>query len=166
MPRKLLVTAFGSFPGVEVNPSEILLNNICSYSQVNWEITFETLPVDYSYCQEWNTNRNDYDLVLHMGVAGNSTHNRIECRAQNKIGSTADVKGLVKLGAIQSGSPSEIFTQIPLINLVSDLSLLSSDAGSYLCNFVYFNSLVKDPSGQVLFLHIPPFYKIDLKISV
>ena len=158
---KVLLTGFDSFPGVEVNPSRLLVEAISQQDFDDIEVVTEILPVDYEYCRSWILSLSvDYDLIIHVGVACEAVENRLEVQAYNKCGPHLDVAG--KKGPViidEVGEPI-LASTLPLEGVCAELSFpcqLSADAGDYLCNFIYYESLSKSHSKRVLFYHISPF---------
>ena len=154
-----MITAFGSFPGVEVNPSELLLDQLKEKMRDGiHQYSFILLPVEYDYCERWIENlKEDYHLVIHLGVASNSEINRVELRAKNFCGKTADMKGEANFGRISKSSLDDLYTELSLEFLNETHSYpvsISEDAGDYLCNFLYFKSLKKHPHKKVVFYHL------------
>ena len=76
---KIIITAFGSFPGVDENPTEKLLKD-WDYTDKSVEIIKQILPVEYDFCQGWAAENitEAIDLVIHLGVAVNRSENSLE----------------------------------------------------------------------------------------
>ena len=113
---KILVTGFGSFPGVAENPSELLVKQLQSHSFESSDIDFHLFPVDYQLCQEWFlTTELNYDLVIHIGVAVNSSLNRLELQAKNKCGNSPDVRGYVHQELIVANGSANLASGLALV---------------------------------------------------
>jgi pyroglutamyl-peptidase len=155
---KVLITAFGQFPGVEVNPSGLLLKQIEKCKLPNTELAVCLLPVDYSYCESWISKVDkDYDLVIHIGVATKSVKNRVEIQAKNYSGELVDILGVAREGEIHQNGVSHISSSLSFEFLSQSHTLpleLSEDAGDYLCNFLYYSSLDRFRHRKVIFYHI------------
>ena len=165
----LLITAFGSFPGVEQNPTEALLKNWDS-SSVSHQVVKDYLPVEYDYCGNWTVPDN-VDLVIHLGVAVKRDLFSLERCARN-ISEGRDAAGVSATGIINEHGEAVLTTTLNLDVLRDRLIKdnfdveVSDDAGQYLCNYTYYQSLQKiTPSANVLFVHIPPLDKIPLSIQ-
>jgi pyroglutamyl-peptidase len=167
---KVLITAFGSFPGVEENPSELLL---AGWSHVGHEVVTQVLPVEYASCESWARQNisADIDYVIHLGVAVNRVENNLETIAQNKCGVNKDAAGEVHESVIEVDGEARYETGIDVKLLQSKLSEcgfvteISNDAGDYLCNFIYYKTLEHTASldTRALFIHIPPLSEISLE---
>ncbi len=168
---KFYVTAFGSLPGVENNPTEELLQSGFADS-FHGEVQKSILPVDYKICSEWFEKNNDGDLdcLIHLGVAVNRSENSLEKVATNKCGTQPDVNGVVYSLKINPLGKDYYETDLDLEFLIRQLNTskaqttVSHDAGDYLCNFIYYKSLelAFNKKVTVIFVHIPPFEKISL----
>ena len=167
---KILITAFGNFPGVEENPSELLL---AGWSHSGHEVVTQVLPVEYAFCESWARQNIslDIDYVIHLGVAVNRMKNNLETIAQNKCGVNQDAAGEAHEQVIQiEGDPqyeTGIDTKI-LQNKLNECGFgteISNDAGDYLCNFIYYKTLEFTASleTRALFVHIPPLSEITLE---
>jgi pyroglutamyl-peptidase len=168
---KFHVTAFGSFSGVEDNPTEELLQSDLA-SSFNGEIIKSVLPVDYKVCSDWFAENIDdnVDCLVHLGVAVNRSENSLEKVAVNRCGTQADINGVINSPKISPSGKDFYETELDLQLLIRQLNSsagqvkVSQDAGDYLCNFIYYKSLEMAASlkTSVLFVHIPPFEKISL----
>jgi pyroglutamyl-peptidase len=160
---KILITAFGSFPGVEQNPTETLLKNWDS-SCTPHQIVKDYLPVEYAYCEGWKA-VDDVDLVIHLGVAVTRDLFSLERCARN-FSKGNDAAGAPPTGVINEQGEATLTTGLKLDLLRDKLDNfsveISDDAGQYLCNYIYYQSLQKVASGKALFVHTPPLDKIPL----
>lgn len=151
---KILITGFQKFGNLKVNPTEVFVSGSISTESRQFEI----LPVSYS--ESFNrlkevVERVGPEFILMLGVAHNRELIELEMRADNII----DQKNLDNENKILKNlSPfDEKFTKVDLDVLIQKLNKhfkISKDAGSYLCNFTYYNCLstFEIPS---LFVHIP-----------
>lgn len=128
------------------------------------EIDYATLMVSYSKVDLFiSAMKKDYDLILHMGVAGKSTKLRFEIIARNEVNS-ADIEGIERDSKINLQQENILNTNYPffLIQKLKDkyfrYTEISKDAGTYLCNYIYFNSLIYNSlESNILFIHISDF---------
>jgi len=106
--------------------------------------------------------------LIHLGVASGSKGIRLECRAANVADfRIPDARGRQSRGeAVVEGAEPVLYTTLQLPELLSELHdsgmmacEISTDAGRYLCNYVYFASLHACQSTRipVLFVHVPSF---------
>lgn len=166
---KLLITAFGPFQEFTKNPSELVLKEWIEKGVVqqnpNFDINFEILPVSYSSVDKFQEiwKNTHYDLIIHLGVASNETKMRLEVVAKNlKLGKDIDGLSPNSIPIIQGAQDAK--TQIP-ISILNQLCekypskiRISDDAGTYLCNYVYYQSMTRAKWGtKVLFVHIADF---------
>lgn len=167
---KALITAFGSFPGVDINPSELLLGELKKVESDSSFCSFKLLPVDYDFCKGWlDSLEEKFDLVIHLGVASNATENRAEILAKNFCGKTADIQGKVNFGKISEHSFEKIQSNLSLRFLETKHThpiQVSNDAGDYLCNFLFFKSLEMHAEKNVLFYHITSLDVISVECQV
>ena len=107
---------------------------------------------------------NEYDIILHMGVAMGESALRFEMIGQNIKGGT-DIDGKTHTGEsivegqrdIATRFPESLLTQIN--NEFPDSTMFSSNAGTYLCNYVYFKSLLRNGETiPTLFIHVADSY--------
>jgi pyroglutamyl-peptidase len=162
----VLYTCFSAFPGVEVNPSRLLMAHIRDVVQPEGQWTYCTLPVVYEKCEQWarQSEVNAYDLVLHTGVATDRHGLSLERFAGNACNTDAvDADGQTwPAPVIAPGGPTLQETTLARTQAWSRMLDLqdvseSEDAGGYLCNFVYWNSLcAARVRTRVLFVHLPP----------
>jgi pyroglutamyl-peptidase len=167
---KTLMTAFGPFPGVKVNPSRLLMERFASSldgPRSRWE--FDVLDVSWEGVRTW-ARRTDYErfrAVVHLGVAGGSPALRLERFARNVAApKTPDNHGETwGRSFIRSHGVTRIETRFDLARARKRLGssakhvVVSESAGDYLCNFLYYLSAAKvrrhELATRVLFVHIP-----------
>jgi pyroglutamyl-peptidase len=163
----LLITSFGPFANFKVNPSNavMLLLQEQLKSEERFSIEYETIEVSYSAVDLFlkKIEKRPYDFIIHLGVATNDNMIRFETRARNER-SGADVLGVAPI-------KSEIFEKsvdIPTnfsMDMIRDFTenhpysvSISNDAGTFLCNYIYYNSLqLYCNQSNVLFIHIADF---------
>lgn len=142
---RTLVTGFGPFGTVAVNPSGFLAEQSGRDHRL--------LEVSYRAVREFLTrlDPNSFDRLLLLGVAAGSKKCRVELFARNLIGPTPDVHGEIP-------GPREITPNAPRVlggtlwdgtrllspQLIADHPRLvhSFSAGAYLCNYIYFEALL------------------------
>jgi len=166
---KLLITAFGPFQEFTKNPSELVLKEWIDKGVVqqnpNFDITFEIIPVSYSSVDEFQEiwKNTHYDLIIHLGVASNETKMRLEVVAKN-LKSGKDIDGVEpkSIPITQGAQDAKTQIQFPILNQLCEKYpskiRISDDAGTYLCNYVYYQSMTRAKRGtNVLFIHIADF---------
>lgn len=118
-------------------------------------------------------------VFIHLGVNMRCTRFNLEWKARNEATfSCPDESGWVPLRHAIDPDNGDItcsrHTSIPLVPLVDKLSeqghsvSISSDAGRFVCNWTYFNSLklahVHD--AHALFVHVPPASLVPIERQV
>lgn len=168
-----LVTGFGPFPGVPDNPTARLARRLDGRAYA--ESTVHALVLDVSYdraAQQVRTAVAARGLpwrVVHFGVASGAHCVRVEMQAVNrKAASIADVDGqLCDAATIDPRYPLDaaLTTSVDAHRLAAALNgqgvlaEVSDDAGRYVCNATYFQSLAWLATVGVevpcLFVHVP-----------
>ena len=162
----ILITAFGPFNKFSINPSETVLKMLKEHINFHHSINleWEVLDVSYNEIDKFIQNKKSHhDLIIHLGVATNSLQMRLEKRAQN-LKSGKDIFDnnpqneiiIENNDCIYSSFPSEILDKVIAIN--NSQVVYSNDAGTYLCNYLYFKSLKYfSTNSHILFVHIADF---------
>jgi pyroglutamyl-peptidase len=170
--RTILITGFGRFPGSPVNPSGVVATRLAEHRRpalagtrrvahvfaTRYDAVDSELPVLLA--------REKPDIVVMFGIATRSRLVRIEERARNRIALFPDA-GRCRPAA-QTIAPARDAQRnpLPLARLVTAArsagvaAARSRNAGSYLCNYVYWRALeaADRPDGPavVVFVHVPP----------
>ena len=169
---RVLLTGFGPFPGVPVNPSGWLAETLAE----RWRalaadagIHARILPTEWEaaaliprLCETLQPH-----VMIHFGVSEHAKNFRIEWSAHNRTGPRADARGALPASpVILAAGRDRLDTAFPAGALARHLktngvdAVTSHSAGHYLCNFLYYHSLdwaCRQPSPSlVLFVHIPP----------
>jgi pyroglutamyl-peptidase len=163
---RLLVTGFGPFPGIALNPSGEIARRVAAaprWRLIGVEGEALVLPTAYSSIAgvlASTLRQGGYDAVLMIGVAGRAKRIRIERRAANRASILSpDANGRRRTGlALGAGPAHRVVTASPahVMRRLRQHGLacaISQDAGRYLCNACYFAALAE--TVPVLFLHIP-----------
>jgi pyroglutamyl-peptidase len=165
----LLITGFGPFPRVKVNPSGRLAERLARdrrWARLGLQVKGETFGVGYASVA---TRLADIAAappraLLMFGVAARSREMRIEMRALNRVSRTAEdqAKRLASSGWLEAGAPASRRARAPVRPLLHALGAagaparLSRSAGTYVCNAAYWHALRLMPKAtRVLFVHIP-----------
>lgn len=169
----ILVTGFGPFPRVPVNPTAVLAERVGRsrrLARLGIRAKHRVFPTRYDILDEALPDRLAAArprAVLMLGVAARARHVRVEVRAVNKANRTApDASGKTRRGAaLAKGAPLVRRSQAPLARLKVAMAgagvpvRRSIDAGRYLCNASYFTALGQleetRPSAPVVFIHVP-----------
>jgi pyroglutamyl-peptidase len=169
----VLLTGFGSFPGVEINPTgavcEALRGSTANKSPIQTAVfDVDFLSIENQLRKTWGDSP-PAKIVL-LGVAIGRTVIGIETRAVNRRqANRPDSAGFLpgENQCLRKDYPLDhtLDSQINDQTMVARLNHLqlwaesSKDAGRYLCNGVYFHALVhaaKCPTPpQCVFVHLP-----------
>lgn len=148
---KVLITAFKPFNKMRNNYSMEVLEYLDGVDKLVIDVLY-----DRSYNEiEETCNLEKYDLIIAMGEARIRKELTIEVLAKNIANCRiADNEGtLKKYEEIISGGKKELYTKVDL-SKISDFVRLSQDAGTFVCNNVYYHLLLNYPEKS-LFIHIP-----------
>lgn len=174
----LYITGYGPFHGITNNPSELLANKIKENKEMieklhNNQIQIKEISimdVDVDYVKDYLTKlhekiladdeKDQMHIVINMGVNANITKSviNLETTAKNYIYDGVKYDGKI----IEDSDIKEILCKLDL-NLIQnilgkEISELSNDAGSYLCNYSYFfNSFYfkNKENFYCEFIHLP-----------
>jgi len=169
-PVRILVTGFGSFPGVRKNPTAALVHALEKdrprLARLGIRLELESLPVVYAEIAsrlEALSRVHRPDAILHFGLAARRRRVSIETRAMNRTSllrpdaSGARAKGF----QILPGEPQSLRSTFPAVEIAAALeragiaSRLSDNAGKYICNQTLYLSLAHGGARQVGFIHVP-----------
>jgi pyroglutamyl-peptidase len=158
MAYRTLVTGFLAFEGFPENPSALLAQSS--------GLPFELLEVSFAGVDDFldrvqrSTER--FDRLLMLGVRGRGTTIDLERVARNHVGAAPDVRGVVRGPApIEPAAPDTLTTTLFDATQIGAMSS-STDAGCYLCNYIYYRALRRLPGKRVGFVHVPPLDAIPL----
>jgi len=165
--RHLLVTGFGPFPGVPVNPSAVVARRLGELARrhglAGGDVRVLILPTAYGAIPTLleAALAEAPGAVLMLGVARRATRVRVETRARNRASRLfPDASGTVaRCLTLAAGGPAERRTgaagpALATLRRSGIAAIPSQDAGRYLCNAAYFRALAE--KTPVLFVHIPP----------
>lgn len=166
-----LLTGFGPFPGVPHNVSGLLVQEIGARLRRRFptsRIVTEALPTEWEIAPERVSDlicNLRPSLALHFGVSEQAQGFVIETLARNQTG-RSDAAGLLPMSSeIEPFGPDTLASQLPSGRLCSRLdrlnlpNRLSRDAGTYLCNAVFYRSVLTQmelgKGGRSGFVHLP-----------
>lgn len=167
---KILLTGFTPFPGVDVNPSALIVQEIANQRYPGLEIIAEVLPTAYDTAGarvEALIGEQRFDAVVCLGVAQSRSAISLERVARNRD-STAkpDNDGAIRENTpiVQDGAETYPAT-LPLERFQVALAQqgipveYSDDAGAYVCNHVFYRARhALERPGQLIpcgFIHVP-----------
>lgn len=172
---KILVTAFEPFNGRDMNPSQLILEQLEAPEGVT--LIKELLPVEFKTTTKLLQERlKEYqpDIVLSLGQAGNRPEISVErvainldnCRSSNGQKAIADNAGDMPVDEpIVEGAPQAYFSNLPVWDMVKVIqeagveASVSYTAGTYVCNHVMYivlHEAAANYSGMKAgFIHVP-----------
>ena len=157
-----IITAFEPFGGSEKNYSMMALDLI----EENENLSKALIPVEYRRSYEVLKaflDDGDYDNIILVGQAGARDKVTVEKIAINWASATiADNAGALLHGEklVEEG-PDGIFSSVDVTALVDSLKVkgydaaVSYSAGTYVCNALYYQTLLDNPGRKVVFVHVP-----------
>ena len=172
MPRTILITGFGPFPGAPFNPTETLVRRLARERQPAvadvtivphiFRTSYAAVDCDLpSLLREYRP-----DAILMFGLAARTPHLRIETSAQNAVAGFADVdRHAPNRRVVNRDRPGRLALPTPARRLLASAhatrvpAALSRDAGRYLCNYLCWRAAeaVRTANGPrvAAFIHVP-----------
>lgn len=165
------MTGFGPFAGVCENPSGRVAGLIAASGHPGHDVTAAVLPVSFRRAAAIVRSMlvsGAFDAALLLGVASGECAVRLEGRARRAgAARMADIDGeLPGASPPGGGEPAQRATPLllaPICVAVGELGVpcrISDDAGSYVCNHVYFCAFGAIHEARLptacLFVHLPP----------
>ena len=175
-PLRILVTGFGSFPGVHDNPTALLLPALSKHrarlARLGIALERAVLPVDYAEVVRSLVELNETlkpDAILHFGLAARRKAFSVETRALNRLSLLrCDASGAhAAHHAILPAAPQAARSTFPARQIEAELrraglcARLSVNAGSYICNETLYLSLAGSHARSVGFIHVPRLARAD-----
>jgi pyroglutamyl-peptidase len=152
----ILVTGFGSFPGVADNPTASLARALDGVSIDGVPVRASVLDVEFAQLSERLKELealHQPDLILGLGVSGVAQKPTLELLGVNEVGEHADAAGEVP-ASLGSGPPElSVGLQYRAFQEVLG-GVTSRNAGRYVCNAWLYTAL-RDLKTPALFLHVP-----------
>jgi pyroglutamyl-peptidase len=155
MPHRTLVTGFLPFGNFHVNPSALLAQS-CGRPFELLEVSFAAVD---AFLDRLALAPDTFDRLLMLGLRGNGSTIDLERLARNHVGPAPDVRGVIRGPApIDPAAPDTLSTTLfnRAFAAAPPAVSFSTDAGCYLCNYLYFRALQRLPDKQVDFVHVPP----------
>jgi len=169
----IFLTGFEPFGGLDYNPSwEVARGCAAVLERGGEEVIIQCLPVTFVIAERWGSEHmgaREQDLVLHFGLANSRAHLSLEQVARAQTSASPDNDGArLSLESFDAGEALE--TALDLEALAKELGQvhseqeapsmwpevrLTTDAGSYVCNAIYYHSLRAHPANRAVFVHLP-----------
>ncbi len=165
----ILLTGFKPFSSFKKNPSGEIAKLLDGAYFKGEEVRGIELGVTHRELDDYVKMLNEnYSLILNTGLAAGRSYISVEVIAVNWQGSEMDEeKFSAKEGKIIENGPDGIFARIPFKEIVHTLrsdripSKLSFTAGTFLCNKIFYLSLLNS-SSKAGFLHFPATDEISI----
>ncbi|MGM0555285.1 MAG: hypothetical protein ACQEVA_02805 [Myxococcota bacterium] len=172
---EVVVTGFGPFQAHASNPSKPFAKAVAAGLSSQIAASYEGLDVAFHAVDEF-VRLQDYasqPVLVHCGLSEERDAISLERYAHNIVGSTADNDGETGDGALVPGGPVALETLLPVEALAEQFNEAltasgrvavetSRDAGTYVCNALYYRSLMavrqarlSGRAADALFIHIP-----------
>jgi pyroglutamyl-peptidase len=171
--RTILITGFGRFPGSPVNPSGLVAMRLAGQRR---PALAATRRVGHVFATRYDAvgrelpaliARERPDIVVLFGVAMRARHVRIEELARNRVsvllpdaGGHRPTAQAIAPGAAARRNPIPLARFVMAARSTGVAATRSRNAGTYLCNYVYWRALeaAARPGGPglVIFIHVPP----------
>jgi len=168
---RILITGFGRFPGAPVNPSGLVAARLARRRR---PALAETPRIAHVFATRYDAvdrelpallAREKPDIVVMFGVAARSRQVRVEQRARNRIALFPDAgrhRPATRTIAPRRDAlrnPLQIARLVGAARMAGVAAAPSRNAGTYLCNYVYWRALdaaaAPDGPGLVIFIHVP-----------
>jgi pyroglutamyl-peptidase len=170
--RTILITGFGRFPGAPVNPAGLVAARLVRRRR---PALAATRRVAHVFATRYDAvdrelpallTQEKPDIVVMFGVATRARAVRVEQRARNRIARFPDAGGHRPAAPTIAPQQDALRNPLPIARLVKAARMAgvaaapSRNAGTYLCNFLYWRALEAasgtDGPTMVIFIHLPP----------
>lgn len=172
MKAKILLTGFGPFPGVSVNPTGLLMERIAADPAFFAEADLRAVALETAFASaraqlEQAADEFKPDIILSFGVARTEPEYRVERIAENRDAcKSPDVAGVLRTGeAIDPDGPSSYAATLPVEKIEAALRAagipvrFSDSAGNYVCNHIFYSACrwaaCAAPGARAGFIHVP-----------
>lgn len=166
------ITGFLPFGGIEVNPTELIINHFREKPHPRLrrikklDVTVKDVDTYVGYLSMSCGSKEGRILNLHLGVGGGKAYELETCGYNNKDFRIPDNNGYQCSGEKINGNmqlDQPVNTKVNLNSLRAELQKkghkveISTDPGRYICNYIYFSSLqqVNKDNCTSLFVHFP-----------
>lgn len=166
MNRPILITGFGPFPGVRVNPTAMLVRRLSKRHECEKHgLATHVFTTSYATVEHEIPvllKRHRPRAVIMLGVAARSRWLRIERFARHRSArGTPDRDGRTEHAAVSLQHSARIqagpirHKAMAAMRSVGLRSRFSACAGAYVCNAAYWRMMVEAKDVPTLFIHVP-----------
>ena len=152
----MLVTAFGPFGPYKVNPGAVVARAVFGNTVEVLSVSFEAVD---AFIESFPQNENQ---LLMFGVSGRAKNVQIERNSSDRIEELADISGVSRPRQNADVKCGTLLEHIEGTNLWD----ISEDAGSYLCNYIYYQACTHLKHVNSGFIHVPDFGRVPLPLQV
>jgi pyroglutamyl-peptidase len=166
---RVVIAGFGPFPGAPVNPSGLLVTALARRRR---PVLAGAKIITHIFATSYEAVDRDLpklftakpDIVLIFGLAGKRRQLCIETRARNALSLLfpdasrhRPTRSTIEAGASGRRGHAPFAALLGAVRTGGFPARLSSDAGRYLCNYVYWHALgrVRGNRPLVQFVHVP-----------
>ena len=160
--KKILLTGFEPFGGSDINYSEEAVK-LCSVPD---NVDKALIPVGFEVSHRRVAElleKDSYDAVILVGQAGARDAVTVEKIGINwQQAGIPDNYGVMPLGEkLEEDGPDGIFSKVDINALIKAMNekgvgaRISFSAGSYVCNALYYRTLLAFPGKETVFIHLP-----------
>ena len=169
--RTILITGFGRFPGSTVNPSGLVAMRLVRRRRPAFAATRRVAHVFATRYDAVDRElpallaKEKPDIVVMFGVATRSRRVRVEQQARNRVALSSDAGGYRPETRTIAPRREAMRNSVPIARLLGAARTAgvaaapSRNAGTYLCNYLYWRALeaTAGPDGPalVIFIHVP-----------
>lgn len=154
---KVLVTAFKPFNNQTINYSSEVLKYIENVDKLIVDVIYDECYLEVNR----QVRLEEYDLIVALGEARMRKELTLEGRAKNLSScSLKDNSGVLKENEIINNSFKEYLETKVLVEKCMEEVKLSYDAGTFVCNNLYFH-LLEHHMNKAIFIHIPNCYDCE-----
>jgi pyroglutamyl-peptidase len=168
-PARLLVCGFGDFPGFADNPASGVIERLraAGWAPEAVETAYQPIPTTWAGAFEAAAGAArtfGAHGVLVLGVAGGADGFRVETQALNRActdkpdaGGALQADGRISIsGAAVARATAPAQAMVAALEHEGLPASISSNAGDYLCNYVFYRLLSECADLPSAFLHLPP----------
>ncbi len=169
---RVLLTAFGPFPGVPANATSLLVPRVADAARIAYPgIVFDVRILPTEWAAGLRHLGDHYEMLapsvaLHFGVSSRARGFEIEARGVNRCAFLPDAAGAFPHGtALREDGASYLTSTVPVAAIVARLrarglpAFVSRSAGTYLCNAALYSALdqarLRARETRIGFVHLP-----------